>query len=316
MDFTPTSEQRALIDAMRGLLSRYAGAARAQIVLDGERHDEELASALSDAGFVDLALADGGGPLDATLAVIELSKALSTFNVAERLLVGPMNLGDEVPDSLVLADGDFRSPVRYGETAEVALVVGHDEAHLVPLDRDAAQPVRSIFGFPYARVQPRGEGRSLGEGSAARVRQWWRVAQAAEMVGAMIGARDLTLRHITDRHQFGRALGSFQAVQHRVTEVFISIEGARWLTLSAAWQGDPESAAIAAGYAARTAGSAVRDLHQVTGAIGLTTEYHLHMWTLRLEALRTELGGERAHYESFTGQWLARSTAQSMVSVG
>lgn len=300
MDFTMSHEQRMLVNALDAISAKYAGPRRAQQVLDGDGYDDELVTVLGESGFLDLAASTDGGPVEATLAVIALAKALGTFNLAERLLVGPLVLGGDAPDSVVLIHELDQSPVRYGSRAEAALLVASDEARLVPLDRSASEPVKTIFGYPYARVRPADSGRSLGPGSAARVRRLWRLALASEMVGAMVGARELTLRYVADRHQFGRSIGSFQAIQHRMTEAYISIEGARWLTLAAAWRGDDESAQIAAGYATRTAGVVVREMHQLTGAIGLTNEYDLRLWTLRLEALRTELGGETGHYEAFT----------------
>ena len=60
-------------------------------------------------------------------------------------------------------------------------------------------------------------------------------------------------------------------------------------------QAPAERAAAAAAYAAEAAGSACLELHQMSGAIVFTREYDLHIWTLRLQALRLELGGARSH---------------------
>ena len=71
------------------------------------------------------------------------------------------------------------------------------------------------------------------------VRAWWRIALAVELVGSMRAALDLTVAHVSDRIQFGRPIGSFQAVQHGLAKCAVAIEGARWLAYEAAWSGDP-----------------------------------------------------------------------------
>ena len=94
------------------------------------------------------------------------------------------------------------------------------------------------------------------------------------------------------RRQFGRAIGSFQAVQHRLAECAVRVEGTRWLVHEAAWHGaERERSATAAAYAGATGLRVFRETHQLSGAIGFTREHDLHVWSMRLQALRLELGG-------------------------
>ena len=65
----------------------------------------------------------------------------------------------------------------------------------------------------------------------------------------------------------------------------------RWLTFRAAYSGSDAEAAIACAYAQDAARQAAYDLHQFHGATGLTLEYALHLWTYRIKALLSELGG-------------------------
>ena len=160
---------------------------------------------------------------------------------------------------------------------------------LVELGADDATPVPNRFGYPMATVQ-RWDGRSCGSGSARMVRAWWRIAVALEICGAARAALDTTVAHVRGRHQFGRPLGSFQAVQHRLAECEVLIEGARWLALEAAWSwADPERAAAAAVQALRAGERTFWETHQLSGALGFAVEYDLHLWTMRLPALRSEL---------------------------
>jgi alkylation response protein AidB-like acyl-CoA dehydrogenase len=91
------------------------------------------------------------------------------------------------------------------------------------------------------------------------------------------------------------ARSQFQAVQHRLALATVMVEGARWLTAEAAARGAPdESAALAAAHAADAAQLVFRETHQLSGAMGYTREHPLHVFSMRLAALRQELGGMAA----------------------
>jgi alkylation response protein AidB-like acyl-CoA dehydrogenase len=85
-------------------------------------------------------------------------------------------------------------------------------------------------------------------------------------------------------------------VQHRLAECAIQIEASRWLVREAAHHGAPaEAVAAAAGFAISSAERVFAETHQLSGAIGFTREHDLHVWSMRLQALRLELGGVRGH---------------------
>jgi alkylation response protein AidB-like acyl-CoA dehydrogenase len=123
----------------------------------------------------------------------------------------------------------------------------------------------------------------------------------------MRAALDVTLDYVKQRRQFGRAIGSFQALQHRLAECHVLAEGTRWLALEAAWQGAcPEVAAGAAAYAAAAAARVFAETHQLSGAIGFTREHDLHVFSMRLVALGLELGGLAEHRRAAArAHWLA-----------
>jgi alkylation response protein AidB-like acyl-CoA dehydrogenase len=122
------------------------------------------------------------------------------------------------------------------------------------------------------------------------------VALAVEIAGTLRAALDVTLDYVKKRRQFGRAIGSFQAVQHRLAQAAALVEGTRWLALEAAGLGAPEErAAVAAAHAAAAAKHVFDETHQFTGAMGFTREHDLHATSMRLQALRLELGGVGAH---------------------
>ena len=77
-----------------------------------------------------------------------------------------------------------------------------------------------------------------------------------------------------------------------MAECAIALEGSRWLANEAAYHGAPEeSAAVAASFALQAAELIFAETHQLSGAIGFTHEHDLHVWSMRLQALRLELGG-------------------------
>jgi alkylation response protein AidB-like acyl-CoA dehydrogenase len=188
--------------------------------------------------------------------------------------------------------------MRFGAHAKTLLWLEGDEARLVPLEPGDAESVPSNFGYPLGRVVPavleRGE--RLGAKSGRSLQRWWRLALAAEAVGTMSAALDQTVGYLKDRRQFGRAIASFQAVQHRLADCAVRVEGSRWLVYEAAYQRAPEEAsACAAAYALESARQVFRETHQLSGAIGFTREHDLHVWSMRLQALGSELVGVAGH---------------------
>jgi alkylation response protein AidB-like acyl-CoA dehydrogenase len=109
----------------------------------------------------------------------------------------------------------------------------------------------------------------------------------------------LTVDYVNRREQFGHPIARFQAVRHRLAECAVLVEGARWLALEAAAHGaQSEAAAIACTYATAAAKHVIGETHQLTGAMGFTKEYALHVYTTRSQGLTLELGGLEAHSRS------------------
>ena len=112
----------------------------------------------------------------------------------------------------------------------------------------------------------------------------------------------LAIAHVSTREQFGRPIGSFQAVAHRCSDMRIDIDACRFLALQAAWrldQGGPADLDVAAAKA--YINDAVRrvfvNAHQVHGAIGFSAEYDLQLFTRRAKAFELSLGGTAFHHE-------------------
>lgn len=302
MNLELDDDQREIIGAVQSLLERHAGPARAIALAQKAEYDHDLDAALSAAGF------DGAmdpeskrGALEATLIVEAVAHAAGVTSLAACALVVPGVTGRALPGPVALGAGDISAPLRFGAHARTLLWLDGrtgDEARLVSLEAGDAEPVPSNFGYPLGRVSKQvvARGESLGPGSGARLRNWWRLAIAAEAVGTMSAALDQTVAYLKERRQFGRAIASFQAVQHRLADCAVRVEGSRWLVYEAAYKHAPEEAtACAAAYALESARQLFRETHQLSGAIGFTREHDLHVWSMRLQALGIELSGAAGH---------------------
>jgi len=293
VDFEPSDDQREIAEAVEALLARHAGASRAIELAAKDDYDFELERALEDAGFLDLASGEGTGPLEAALLVEAAARHAAVAAVAGRALVAPA-LALDARGGVALAGSEDAAPIRYGAHAHTLVFCDGDVARVVRVEPGDVAPVRSSFGYPMGRVREglAARGEPLAPGSAAVLRRWWRVALAAEAAGSMRAALDLTVDYLKQRRQFGRPIAAFQAVQHRLAECHVHVEGARWLAREAAWQGAPaEAAALAAAHALAAAGRVFAETHQLSGATGYTREHDLHVHSMRLQALRLELGG-------------------------
>ncbi|HUO65398.1 MAG TPA: acyl-CoA dehydrogenase family protein [Terriglobales bacterium] len=129
------------------------------------------------------------------------------------------------------------------------------------------------------------------------------LARAAEMVGCAQRVLELCVDHAKGRKQFGRPLGSFQAIQHACADLLRDVETARYLVYSAAWkmeQGRECAAdvAMAKAYAGRTSQAVARKAHQLLGAISFCEEHSLHLFHKRILAAGLDFGDPSHHLET------------------
>lgn len=295
MDYIPTDEQQAVLDAVTTLMERYAGPSRAREMTSA--HDDNVLEALLEAGFLDLATDPEAGPLTAALITETAATHLAAANVGARGQVAP-HLLDDPPPRIALAVAGQAGPVRFGADADVILVLDGDDVRVIEPEPAQVTIVPTGYVYPFAHVELDG-GRVL-DGVGPLLSQWWRSAIASELAGLLERALDMTVAYLAEREQFGKPIGSLQAVQHRLAEAYVWVEGARWSARSAAWHANAEAAATAATYATMATREVAADLHQLTGALSFTAEYDLQLWTMRAQALRTELGGVGGHARAVT----------------
>jgi acyl-CoA dehydrogenase len=134
------------------------------------------------------------------------------------------------------------------------------------------------------------------EWPAEQVRAWGALLRSAQMVGAMQHVLDVAVEHANTRVQFGRTIGSFQALQHRLVVAYgqcataaAAVDAAAGLSGCGPHPLAVPAAKIRAGAAAATV---ARTAHQVLGAMGYTREHSLHLFTRRLWSWRDDFGSE------------------------
>ena len=286
MDFRLTPDQDALVSAIDKLARRFElkPAEFRGFALVGHELEREL----EDGQYFDVAGIPELGPLAAAMAVERLARLPCTSEIALSMLVRPQLQGDW-PRPLALIENG--RPGRFAAAAGTILVIDGGTMGLALPTADDVEPVESLFAYPMGTWKAGAQVALLPDDAAANIRKWLRIALAAEVSGLLHAAIASAVEHLTLRKQFGRPLGAFQALRHRMAECAVLAGGVRWLALKAAATMDAGDAAMAAMHAQESATRVVYDVHQMLAAMGMTLEHPLHLWTYRLKALLSEMGG-------------------------
>jgi len=186
--------------------------------------------------------------------------------------------------------------------ADVVVTFDGEGALLAPtseLDSEPFKAIDSTRSYGLAS-EPVGE-RLPGDVDAGRDRL--AIAIAAELTGIAQRTLEMATDYARERQQFGRPIGSYQAVSHRIAGMLLATEESRSLTYYAAWTADaePESLPIAAAMAGARSADAGWEVPasalQVFGGIGFTWEHDLQFWLKRGRIAGRMLGNPRAHRE-------------------
>jgi alkylation response protein AidB-like acyl-CoA dehydrogenase len=192
--------------------------------------------------------------------------------------------------------------------ADLLVVVGRSEdgspvAVAIPADADGVE-VEAVVRYDATRslghvTLSGARGRRLSAEEAALADAWY-VAQAllaAESVGAVQTCLDTSVAYAKERFTFGRAIGSYQAIKHELTEILRRLDNARSLEYYAGWarRDQPDEFPLAASAARSAAGEALdfgaRSMINVHGGIGATWEHDAPLFFRRAQLSRRLLGG-------------------------
>ena len=317
MRFSLTPDQTALRDAVRELLTDLCPPALVRSAWSTSTVDG-LWTALAEQGLFGAIIpaTDGGLGLDETdlLPLLEeIGYAAVPLPVAETAMVAAPLLaaaGDPTGHLPGILAGTIRialandAIVPYGHRADLALALADDAVRLVPVPAEA--PVASTVDGSRAAIRLDRSGRfdlssrfDLSGGATVtedpdlivRSRDRAALASAAQLLGLGRRMLDLTVGYVSDRRQFGRPVGSFQAVQHQLADAARGLEFAGPAVLAAGWAlangaaTAPRDTSAAVLLAVEAAQAMARTAIQCHGAIGYTVEYDLHLYAKRTWAL-------------------------------
>lgn len=263
---------------------------------------------LADLGVTALAVPeDSGGigahPVDLIVALERLGRWCVPGPVAESLAVAPVLLiGDE--RAAGLAAGDLFATVAMppavpfavdAEFAGVALLAAEGSVtDATPrAEHKSVDPSRRLFD-----VAASGDS---WVADTSRAFDFGALATAAQLIGAGQAMLDMSVDYAKQRTQFGRPIGSYQAIKHKLADVHIALELARPLLYGAALSladcadDAPRDVSAAKAAASDAALLAARASLQTHGAIGYTAEHDLSQFLLRVQALRSAWGDPASH---------------------
>ncbi|QBI19102.1 acyl-CoA dehydrogenase [Egibacter rhizosphaerae] len=328
MRFDFTDDQYALRDGAREF---FEGECTPEHVRAMWEHETGVSEArwkqLADTGFVGLTIPEeygglGLGAVDLVLLLEEAGYAglpeplLETAAVVAPVLAAHASEATKDEWLSRLATGEALATVAYdragdgrwlaaqGHVVDLVLVLDGEACHLVAAEECTVEPQATLDrGRRVAALSiDTGDATRLGDAeAAAETRDRVAAGAAAVLNGVSRRLLDLTIAHVSEREQFGRPVGSFQAVKHKLAETKLLVESARPATWYAAYAIDEgridraRAASVAKAYASDAAAKANHESLQCHGGIGFTWEHDLHLWLKRASALQRAYGSASNH---------------------
>ena len=299
MHFAFTEEQEMLRSQARAFLSERFPAERVAELADSpEGWDPASWAELAELGWLGVTVPEDAGGAGLTF----LEEAVIFEELGRALYPGPYF--STVALALPALPAELQAEVAAGEARWSASLDGSLVPDLALVDRVLVAREGRLVAVPAAgesvetvdttrrlgRLREGLEGEDLGAddaASAARLRAL--TALALEAVGIAQRVLDLGVEYARGREQFGRPIGVYQAVSHKLADTYVEIELARSLAYWAAWcvaeddEQAPLAVAAAKSYASEAAVNACERSIQVHGGIGFTWEHILHRYYKRAQ---------------------------------
>jgi alkylation response protein AidB-like acyl-CoA dehydrogenase len=337
MNFDFSDDQQAIKRTAKDLLAARFNAERVRELAEGGKYDEEAWKEICELGWPGIFIGEehGGQGLGAVELIIlleELGYSLAPLpflsNAAAGLVLQHAGSDEQRERWLPgIASGEARGTVGVVKNGEAPLVPDADSADVIVLVEDgdtgsiveaSAADVEALDTIEatrrFARVRADG-GEPLGGAPRAGMD---RVAAglAAELVGVAQRTMEMAVDYARERQQFGRPIGSYQAVSHQCAQMLIQTESARSTTYWAAWCADSEpetlplASSMAKAYASDAGWNVTASALQVLGGIGFTWEHDLHFFLKRAKADGQLYGTARDHRDRVAElSGLSRETA-------
>ncbi len=311
VDLSVSGEQRQLVESFVALYARESSSERVRAA-EPLGFDSQLWKALQENGVVAMAVAEAAGgwgasELDLALIAEPFGRAVASApvieaQVAARLLAKCGQPGTESLSTALAGDalvtfmprpcqGSLMRLVPAGAVADAVVALVDDRLVVVP-PGDNRHPVENLASMPLADIHIGDRVGVLAEGAEARrlfsdALDLWLSLTAMALAGAAQKAVDLGVEYAKQRHAFGTAIGTFQAVSHPLADSATAADGARLLGLKAAcaFVDEParasELAAMAFAFAYEAARDAThRSLH-IHGGYGFGLEQDIQLYYRR-----------------------------------
>ncbi len=295
---TSTEERQMLRDTVAALADKHASSAAVRAAMQSDRgYDESLWTMLCEqvgvaALVVPEELGGAGGELaDAAAVLEELGRGLVPTpllgtTLAELALLAALETGGaQDADTLEgLAAGALVGAVVFdpgyvvnGEVADVVVAV--EDGSLVRWADVTAEAVPTVD--PTRRLARLAPGSTEVIGTDPGLADIAAILLAAEQIGAATRCLELTVDYTKERVQFGRPIGSFQALKHRMADLYVAVQSARALVGDAVAQPTPVSAALARLAASEAFSKVAGEAVQMHGGIAITWEHDIQLYFKR-----------------------------------
>jgi len=307
---TSTEERQLLRQTVAALVAKHASSEAVRRAMESPRgYDESLWSMLCEqvgvaALVVPEELGGAGGELaDAAAVLEELGRSLVPTPLLGTTLAELALLAADQPDGDTLeqlASGALLGAVVFdrdyvinGDIADIVVAV--EDARLVRWTDVTTVPEHSLDPTRRrARITPGG---STAIGSDPGIADIAAILLAAEQIGAAAQCLELTVDYTKQRIQFGRQIGSFQALKHRMADMYVAVQSARAVVGDAIDAPSPVSAAMARLAASEAFCSVAGEAIQLHGGIAITWEHDMQLYFKRAYSSAQLLGppAEQVH---------------------
>lgn len=332
MDLSLNDEQHAVRSAFADFFKQ-ASTERVRAAEPGGFDDELWSSLLTTGAHVMGVREDRGGggagsmemalvcqEYGRSIAPIPLVEAMAAADVLARTdrgadLLAEVVEGDLLPTVAVRPATDGTATlVPAGSVADLVIGLAGDRLLAVVRrgSRPHAEPVDNLGSLPLADVLLTSDAVVLATGDEARALHaaavsQWKLLTAAALDGLRAAALDIGVAYVKERSVFGKPVGWFQAVQHRLADVTAAGDGAELLVHEAAWARDSgqdradELASMAFLFTADTAFRTCRESLQFHGGYGYTLEYDIQLYFRRAKSWPLVIGPLGPLYQQLAG---------------
>jgi alkylation response protein AidB-like acyl-CoA dehydrogenase len=287
-------ERRMLAETVAALVAKHAGPAAVRAAMESDRgYDESLWQLLCEqvgaaALVIPEELGGAGGELaDAAAVLQELGRALVPSPLLGTTLAELALLSAPEPDAATLEglaqgasigalvfDADY---VINGDIADVVVAV--EDGQLNRWTRFAAEPVTTMD--PTRRLARLKAEETVSIGTDPGLADKAAILLSAEQIGAAERCLELTVEYAKDRVQFGRPIGSFQALKHRMADLYVTVAAAKAVVTDACDDPTPTNAATARLAATEALNTVAAEGIQLHGGIAITWEHDMHLYFKR-----------------------------------